>query len=76
MVFKGTERAPPTPCAPEMDSVAGMIDALTSKEQLLLQSKFIDELPANRVCVSPTLVLGRKFDSEDVKKETPGVSKK
>jgi len=39
MVFKGTERRSAEAIAREMDSVGGMLDAFTSKEQICFNAK-------------------------------------
>ena len=43
MVFKGTERRSAEDIAREMDSVGGMLDAFTSKEQVCFNAKVLDE---------------------------------
>src|SRR4030081_3358241 len=43
MVFKGTERRSAEAIAREMDSVGGMLDAFTSKEQICFNAKGLDE---------------------------------
>src|SRR3989442_14881837 len=43
MVFKGTERRSAEVIAREMDSVGGMLDAFTSKEQICFNAKILDE---------------------------------
>src|SRR5712671_493423 len=43
MVFKGTERRSAEAIAREMDSVGGMLDAFTSKEQICFNAKVLDE---------------------------------
>ena len=57
MVFKGTERRSAEVIAREMDSIGGMLDAFTSKEQICFNAKILDEH------------LRPKFDADDVKKE-------
>src|SRR5690242_21787154 len=69
MVFKGTERRSAEAIAREMDSVGGMLDAFTSKEQICFNAKVLDEHLPIAFDVITDLVLRLKFDSEDVKKE-------
>jgi predicted Zn-dependent peptidase len=52
-----------------MDSVGGMLDAFTSKEQICFNAKILDEHLPIAFDVIADLVLRPKFDSEDVKKE-------
>ncbi len=69
MVFKGTEHRSAEAIAREMDSVGGMLDAFTSKEQICFNAKILDEHLPIAFDVIADLVLRPKFDSEDVKKE-------
>ncbi len=69
MVFKGTERRSAEAIAREMDSVGGMLDAFTSKEQICFNAKVLDDHLPIAFDVIADLVLRPKFDSEDVKKE-------
>jgi predicted Zn-dependent peptidase len=69
MVFKGTERRTAEVIAREMDSIGGMLDAFTSKEQICFNAKVLDEHLPLAFDVIADLVLRPKFDSEDVKKE-------
>ena len=69
MVFKGTERRSAEAIAREMDSVGGMLDAFTSKEQICFNAKILDEHLPIAFDVIADLVLRPKFDSEDLKKE-------
>jgi predicted Zn-dependent peptidase len=69
MVFKGTERRSAEAIAREMDSVGGMLDAFTSKEQICFNAKVLDEHLPIAFDVLSDLVLRPKFDSDDVKKE-------
>jgi predicted Zn-dependent peptidase len=69
MVFKGTDRRSAEAIAREMDSVGGMLDAFTSKEQICFNAKVLDEHLPIAFDVIADLVLRPKFDSEDVKKE-------
>jgi predicted Zn-dependent peptidase len=69
MVFKGTERRTAEAIAREMDSVGGMLDAFTSKEQICFNAKVLDEHLPIAFDVLADLVLRPKFDSDDVKKE-------
>ena len=69
MVFKGTERRSAEEIARQMDSVGGMLDAFTSKEQICFNAKVIDEHLPIAFDIIADLVLRPKFDSEDVKKE-------
>src|SRR5450432_3333660 len=69
MVFKGTERRSAEAIAREMDSVGGMLDAFTSKEQICFNAKVLDEHLPIAFDVIADLVLRPKFDSVDVKKE-------
>lgn len=69
MVFKGTERRSAEDIAREMDSVGGMLDAFTSKEQICFNAKVLDEHLHIAFDVLADLVLRPRFDSDDVKKE-------
>src|SRR6201982_2331987 len=69
MVFKGTARRSAEVIAREMDSVGGMLDAFTSKEQICFNAKVLDEHLPIAFDVIADLVLRPKFDSEDVAKE-------
>jgi predicted Zn-dependent peptidase len=69
MVFKGTERRSAEDIAREMDSVGGMLDAFTSKEQLCFNAKVLDEHLPIAFDVLADLVLRPKFNSDDVRKE-------
>jgi predicted Zn-dependent peptidase len=69
MVFKGTEHRSAEDIAREMDSVGGMLDAFTSKEQVCFNAKVLDEHLPIAFDVLADLVLRPKFDSEDVNKE-------
>src|SRR6266481_5139233 len=69
MVFKGTERRSAEAIAREMDSIGGMLDAFTSKEQICFNAKVLDEHLPIAFDVIADLVLRPKFDSDDVRKE-------
>jgi predicted Zn-dependent peptidase len=69
MVFKGTQRRSAEAIAREMDSVGGMLDAFTSKEQICFNAKVLDEHLPIALDVLADLVLRPKFDADDVKKE-------
>ena len=69
MVFKGTERRSAEEIAREMDSIGGMLDAFTSKEQICFNAKVLDDNLSIAFDIIADLVLRPKFDSEDVKKE-------
>lgn len=69
MVFKGTERRSAEAIAREMDSVGGMLDAFTSKEQICFNAKVLDEHLPIAFDIIADLVLRPRFDSDDVKKE-------
>lgn len=69
MVFKGTERRSAEAIAREMDSVGGMLDAFTSKEQICFNAKVLDEHLPIAFDVIADLVLRPTFDSQDVRKE-------
>jgi predicted Zn-dependent peptidase len=69
MVFKGTERRSAEDIAREMDSVGGMLDAFTSKEQICFNAKVLDEHLPIAFDVLADLVLRPKFNSDDVRKE-------
>src|ERR1700739_490683 len=69
MVFKGTHRRTAEDIAREMDSVGGMLDAFTSKEQICFNAKVLDEHLPIAFDVLADLVQRPKFDSEDLKKE-------
>src|ERR1700737_3065829 len=69
MVFKGTERRSAESIAREMDSIGGMLDAFTSKEQICFSAKVLDEHLPIAFDIIADLVLRPKFDSEDIRKE-------
>ena len=69
MVFKGTERRSAEAIAREMDSVGGMLDAFTSKEQICFNAKVLDEHLPIAFDVIADLILRPNFDSGDVTKE-------
>lgn len=69
MVFKGTERRSAEAIAREMDSIGGMLDAFTSKEQICFNAKVLDEHLPIAFDVIADLILRPNFDSEDLKKE-------
>lgn len=69
MVFKGTDRRSAEEIAREMDSVGGMLDAFTSKEQICFNAKVLDEHLSIAFDVLADLVLRPKLDSADIKKE-------
>ena len=69
MVFKGTERRSAEAIAREMDSVGGMLDAFTSKEQICFNAKVLDEHLPIAFDVIADLMLRPRFDSEDLRKE-------
>jgi predicted Zn-dependent peptidase len=69
MVFKGTDRRSAEDIAREMDSVGGMLDAFTSKEQICFNAKVLDEHLPIAFDVLADLVLRPKLDSADIKKE-------
>jgi predicted Zn-dependent peptidase len=69
MVFKGTERRSAEAIAREMDSVGGMLDAFTSKEQICFNAKVLDEHLPIAFDVIADLILRPNFDSEDLTKE-------
>jgi predicted Zn-dependent peptidase len=69
MVFKGTERRSAEDIAREMDSVGGMLDAFTSKEQVCFNAKVLDEHLPIAFDVLADLVLRPKLDADDVTKE-------
>src|SRR6516165_11970675 len=68
MVFKGTARRTAEDIAREVDSVGGMLDAFTSKEQICFNAKVLDEHLPIAFDVIADLVLRPKFDSDDVRK--------
>ncbi len=69
MVFKGTERRSAEGIAREMDSVGGMLDAFTSKEQICFNAKVLDEHLPIAFDVITDLVLRPRFDADDLEKE-------
>src|SRR5947209_20440475 len=69
MVFKGTERRSAESIAREMDSVGGMLDAFTSKEQICFNAKVLDDHLPIAFDIISDLCLRPRFDSEDLKKE-------
>src|SRR5271155_4244775 len=69
MVFKGTERRSAEAIAREMDSVGGMLDAFTSKEQICFNAKVLDDHLPIAFDVIADLVLRPKFDDADITKE-------
>jgi len=60
----------------EMDSIGGMLDAFTSKEQICFNAKVLDEPLPIAFDVIADLVLRPKFDSDDVRKSARSSSKK
>ena len=70
MVFKGTERRSAEAIAREMDSVGGMLDAFTSKEQICFNAKVLDDHLPIAFDIIADLVLRPRFDSDDVAKES------
>src|SRR4029077_828454 len=73
MVFKGTERRSAESIAREMDSVGGMLDAFTSKEQICFNAKVLDDHLPIAFDIISDLCLRPLFDSADVAKERQGV---
>src|SRR5215475_11356228 len=69
MVFKGTERRSAEAIAREMDSVGGMLDAFTSKEQICFNAKVLDDHLPIAFDIISDLCLRPRFDSADVKNE-------
>src|SRR4249920_4116526 len=69
MVFKGTERRSAEAIAREMDSIGGMLDAFTSKEQICFNAKVLDQNLPIAFDVLSDLVLRPKLDADDVRKE-------
>jgi predicted Zn-dependent peptidase len=69
MVFKGTERRSAESIAREMDSIGGMLDAFTSKEQICFNAKVLDDHLPIAFDIISDLCLRPLFDSEDVAKE-------
>jgi predicted Zn-dependent peptidase len=69
MVFKGTQRRSAEAIAREMDSIGGMLDAFTSKEQICFSAKILDEHLPIAFDIIADLVLRPKFDPEDIRKE-------
>ena len=69
MVFKGTERRSAESIAREMDSVGGMLDAFTSKEQICFNAKVLDDHLPIAFDIISDLCLRPRFDAEDVAKE-------
>src|SRR5258707_12210670 len=63
MVFKGTERRSAEDTAREMDSVAGILDAFTSKEQICFTAKALDAHLPIAFDVLSNLVLPPRFSS-------------
>jgi predicted Zn-dependent peptidase len=69
MVFKGTHTRSAEDIAREIDSLGGMLDAFTSKEMVCFNTRILDEhLPLAFDIVSD-MVLGPRFDAEDIVKE-------
>jgi predicted Zn-dependent peptidase len=69
MVFKGTERRSAESIAREMDSIGGMLDAFTSKEQICFNAKVLDDHLPIAFDIISDLCLRPRFDSDDVDKE-------
>ena len=69
MVFKGTERRTAESIAREMDSIGGMLDAFTSKEQICFNAKVLDDHLPIAFDIISDLCLRPLFDSGDVDKE-------
>src|SRR3981189_201884 len=76
MVFKGTERRSAEAVAREVDSIGGMLDAFTSKEQICFSAKVLDEHLPIAFDIIADLVLRPKFDPEDIRKERQVVLEK
>ncbi|HLZ13878.1 MAG TPA: pitrilysin family protein [Candidatus Acidoferrum sp.] len=69
MVFKGTKRRSAEAIAREMDSIGGMLDAFTSKEQICFNAKVLDQNLPIAFDIISDLCLHPRFDSADVKNE-------
>ena len=69
MVFKGTEHRSAESIAREMDSIGGMLDAFTSKEQICFNAKVLDDHLPIAFDIISDLCLRPLFDSDDVAKE-------
>src|SRR6266436_4700203 len=69
MVFKGTERRSAEAIAREMDSIGGMLDAFTSKEQICFNAKVLDQNLPIAFDIISDLCLHPRFDSTDIKNE-------
>src|SRR5260370_30698204 len=69
MVFKGTDRRSAEAIAREMDSLGGVLDAFTSKEQICFNAKVLDEHLPIAFDIIGHLVLRPQFDSQDGKND-------
>src|SRR5258705_9511679 len=73
MVFKGTERRSAEAIAREMDSIGGMVDAVTSKEQNFFNPKDLDEHLPIAFYINADLVFLPKIGFQNVEMEIHGV---
>ena len=69
MVFKGTARRTAEDIAREVDSVGGMLDALTAKEMVCFNTRVLDEHLPKAFDVLADMVLEPKFAQDDIARE-------
>jgi predicted Zn-dependent peptidase len=69
MLFKGTEQRSAEDIAREMDRVAAILDAFTTKELVCLNTKVLDEHLPLAFGVIADMMLRSRFSEEDVRKE-------
>jgi predicted Zn-dependent peptidase len=69
MVFKGTATRSPQQIAAHLESVGGILNAFTSREQTCYFAKIIDEHLPLAVEILADLVFNGRFDDADIQKE-------
>jgi len=69
MVFKGTTSRNPQQIAAYVESVGGILNAFTSREQTCYYAKIIDEHLPRAVEIIADLAFNGKIDKDDVEKE-------
>ena len=69
LLFKGTERRSAAQIAEEMDSVGGIINAFTSKENTCYYAKVLDENLPLAIDLLTDIFLHSTFDAEEIERE-------
>lgn len=69
LLFKGTRRRGPAEIAQEMDSVGGMMNAFTGKEQTCYYAKVLDENLSLAADLLTDIFLHSVFDGEEIERE-------